>query len=310
MKERGFVTMATGGIRYFEVAHNLLLSYRFFSRTPLPFAIICDRTNEYTADFDKVILIDDPAHSFLDKLRVPSLAPYEETIFIDSDCLAYRDLNGLWKLFSRCNDFSYLGYAYPFHQQLGWFRKEDTSVFSEKVGFSVIYQGGLFFMRKGKLEDFSRTCRYILDHYDAFSFSGYPYDVPVDEPIFALASSVHAYKPARGYKEVFCYYPLCRSVRADIRKGKLNYRYNDTWIMPKGRYFLHWSMTETDGSFYKEETGRLADMIACGKRAGLFQELKGVLLDTIASVAFSLRSFAKRCLPQKLRIRLARFLSA
>jgi hypothetical protein len=69
-------------------------------------------------------------------------------------------------------------------------------------------------------------------------------------------------------------------------------------------------MTETDGSFYKEETGRLADMIACGKRAGLFQEWKGVLLDTIASVAFSLRSFARRCLPQKLRIRLARFLSA
>ena len=161
-------------------------------------------------------------------------------------------------------------------------------------------------MRKGKLDEFSRTCRYILDHYDAFTFSGYPYSDPVDEPIFALASSVHTYKPARGYVEVFCYLPLCHSIKADIRKGKLSYRYDSAWTVPRGRYFLHWSMAETDGSFYKQEAGRLADMIASGIRAGRFQEFKGALLDIIPTIESVLRSISRRCLPLKYRIRLAR----
>ena len=48
--------MATGDIRYYEVARNLLLSYRWYSREPMPFAIICEQENEITAEFDDVIL--------------------------------------------------------------------------------------------------------------------------------------------------------------------------------------------------------------------------------------------------------------
>ena len=148
-------------------------------------------------------------------------------------------------------------------------------------------------MRKGKLADFSRTCQYILDHYDTFEFSQYPHIDPVDETVFALASSVHDYRPARGYDDVFCYYPICNSIRADIRKGLLSYRYKSTRLYPLGRFFLHWSMKEVDGALYRQETVRLAEMISSGKRPWLFQELRNRFLDIIPTTVMHLR----QCLP-------------
>ena len=53
---RGFITIATGSDLYFRLAKNLLLSYRLFCDAPMPFAILCDRENEYTALFDQAIL--------------------------------------------------------------------------------------------------------------------------------------------------------------------------------------------------------------------------------------------------------------
>lgn len=49
---RGFITIATGKELYYQLAQNLLKSYRLYSRNPMPFAILCDRENTYTEQFD------------------------------------------------------------------------------------------------------------------------------------------------------------------------------------------------------------------------------------------------------------------
>ena len=59
---RGFITIATGKEMYFQFARNLLLSYRLYSDAPLPFAIMCDRENAYTALFDDVVLFEKTEH--------------------------------------------------------------------------------------------------------------------------------------------------------------------------------------------------------------------------------------------------------
>lgn len=88
---RGFITIATGKELYYTLASNLLKSYRLFTDEPCPFAILCDRENEVTAEFDDVVILDHPLNSFWDKFELLKLAPYDETIFIDADCLAYAD---------------------------------------------------------------------------------------------------------------------------------------------------------------------------------------------------------------------------
>lgn len=57
---RGFITIATGSDLYFQLAKNLLFSYKLFCDAPMPFAILCDKENEYTALFDEVILFQKP----------------------------------------------------------------------------------------------------------------------------------------------------------------------------------------------------------------------------------------------------------
>ena len=53
---KGFLTIATGKEEYYQIASNLLRSYHMFCKMPLPFAILADRKNEYTEEFDDVIL--------------------------------------------------------------------------------------------------------------------------------------------------------------------------------------------------------------------------------------------------------------
>ena len=110
--KRGFVTIATGQERYYALARNLLRSYRHFADKPLPFAIIADRENQYTAEFDHVVMIHDASNSYNDKLKLFREMPYEETIFIDADSLAYGDLNVWWDVFRDAGDFSLFGYAW------------------------------------------------------------------------------------------------------------------------------------------------------------------------------------------------------
>ena len=67
---RGFVTLAVGSKRYYKLALNLLKSYRHNSANPVPFAIIADRENYYTKQFDKVIILEKPTFSYMDKIQM------------------------------------------------------------------------------------------------------------------------------------------------------------------------------------------------------------------------------------------------
>ena len=54
--------------------------------------------------------------------RLPEYLPFDETIFIDSDCLAYKDLNDFWEVFKDADDFSMFGTNFPVDYEYGWFQ--------------------------------------------------------------------------------------------------------------------------------------------------------------------------------------------
>lgn len=118
---RGFITLATGNEKYYKLARNMLLSYRLFCPDPMPFAIMCDRENEYTAMFDQVILLENPSNSYWDKFELLVRAPFDETIFVDSDCLAYADWNVYWDYFADADDFTGCGTNYPPNRKKDFF---------------------------------------------------------------------------------------------------------------------------------------------------------------------------------------------
>lgn len=257
---KGFITVATGKDWYFEMAHNLLLSYRFHTRSRTPFAILCDRENEWTAGFDQAIIIDNPAHSYFDKMRVLDLSPFEETIFIDADSLIYRDLGTLWDLFKDGPDVGVLGVTYLLDSEAGWWDTENLGELKDKIDYKMTCQGGVYYIRNnGKdIPAFMETCRFIEQHYLEYHFRRFE-DSYSDEMIICLASCVHHYKPVKDWVDVFAYYPVSKILERDILSGRAKYEvvFWPGWVH-KDTLLIHFGTSNTKYKWlYRKEVFKL-----------------------------------------------------
>ena len=256
--KKGFITVATGKEQYYILAYNLLQSYRRHSKSPTPFAIICDQHNEWTDDFDDVVIMENPAHSYVDKLRILDLSPYDETIFIDADSLVYRDLNGLWDLFKDGPDLGLLG-STQLPDEEGWWKTENMGALKDKVDFKVIAMGGLYYVRNNgkELPAIKETCKYVAEHYLDFHFSIFE-KILSDETILSMTAAVHHIRPICHYNDVYAYYPIVRCVKADIARGRLRYSWENGSGEPiTDGYFIHFGTLNTlgkqsDGLYYRE----------------------------------------------------------
>lgn len=252
---KGFITVATGKEDYYKLARNLLHSYRFFCTSPLPFAILADRENEYTSEFDDVLLFMAGAnHSYLDKLELGKYLPYDVTIFIDADCLAYGDLNSLFHYFDAADDFSCFGRVLPLTDKTGWFEYDNLGELKDNVSYVVGLHGGIYYMRK------SETCRLIFSKakelvkdYTQFKFKG-KFDTPGDEPLIALSMALNNCRPVPFMREaICCYWEYENSMDIDISEGRA-----EILSVPKGKTILvHWGTRFTRGLLYQKQIALL-----------------------------------------------------
>lgn len=255
---RGFITIATGDEEYYFLAANLLKSYRYFAGERLPFGILCDRRNKYTELFDDVIVFPDGAsNSYLDKLRMGELLPYEETIFIDADCLAYGDLNNLFSCFKDAGDFSCFGRTLSLDDETGWFEYKNLGTLQNKVSFVIGLHGGIYYMRKSeKMKAVFKTARSLIPEYKRFQFKG-NFDTPGDEPLIALSMALNQIKPT-DFKEgtICCFWDCQNNMKIDIsipiacEKGTT-----------QNIFLMHWGTRFTRLLLYKEQIELLNIMI-------------------------------------------------
>ena len=265
---RGFVTIATGKENYYRIAAALLRSYRHFSARPEPFAILCETTNRYTDLFDRAVLLKDPVRTYADKLSLPEHLPFDENIFIDADCLAYRDLNDFWTVFDGADDFSAFGRNYPLDYRYGWFRREDTGIWRDRVTYIPDFIGGVYFLRKtDALREFYRIAREIEATYGEYVFR--QFTKVADEPVFALAMSVCGFRTMDARSPDVCFYPHATYFESDIAAGTVEYEsmYTPERGRISGPYMVHWGSGNTKRLPYLLEEYRL-DRVCSGKPAG------------------------------------------
>ncbi|MCX6018930.1 MAG: hypothetical protein NTZ50_10600 [Chloroflexi bacterium] len=99
-KSKGVLTMAQGHARYARLAVNLARSIRL--RDPdLPLAVATDLDPAlFEGAFDHVIRWDFSRRSgFTSKLEAYAITPFEATLLLDSDMLAYRSLSLVFEQF-------------------------------------------------------------------------------------------------------------------------------------------------------------------------------------------------------------------
>lgn len=256
---KGFVTLATGDERYFELAANLLQSYCYFTKKKYPFAIIADKENKYTQMFDKVVLIQEAEGSYMDKIRLLNTCPFEENIFIDADCLAYKDLNEYWECFQDADDFSCFGSVLPLDSKDGLFKQEDVAEYKNKIKFVTHLHGVIYYIRKSKLcEELLTTCFDIIKNYDHYYFEYF--EKPADESVFALAMALHNCRPVERRARYYVFLPVAKYIKQDIAKGYLAYETFKDGLTENGM-LIHWANINTKRSTYKVEAYKLKRMI-------------------------------------------------
>lgn len=249
----GFFTVATGDEHYYAIAANLLKSYRHFTKNPLPFAILADRENEYTRQFDCCILLDSPTGSYLDKLALFDHLPFDTGVFIDADCLAYGDLNEIFGHFRDADDFCCYGRVLPLEDKTGWFNFEDLGDLKPKVHYCVGLHGGIYYIRRTeKARAVFETAKTIAREYENYNFKG-RFSTPGDEPILALSMALNGCKPIPFRPDgICCYWEHENAMALDMLAGS-------AVIKATGQqtHLVHWGTRFTRKLLYQKQIAAL-----------------------------------------------------
>ena len=285
---KGFLTVATGRDEYYRLAHNLLRSYRHFCEEPLPFAILCDRENEWTAAFDNVVLFPDGAtNSYLDKLRLAELLPYDLNLFIDSDCLAFGDLNRLFDYFDGADDFSCFGRVLPLDDSTGWFEYKNLGELQNRVSYVLGLHGGIYFMRRGeKSRAVLDAAQKLVPDYAKYRFKG-KFTNPGDEPLVALAMALNQCRTVPfGYEAICCYWEYLDRMTIDISQGIARVDrglQKDREPVSYPVTLVHWGTRYTREPEYQMQTALLSLLEAGRDDPGQVRRCKAVYRRKIAA---------------------------
>lgn len=190
---KGFVTVATGAEEYYQLAASLYISYKKMGKGNYPFALICDKENQYSKLFDDVVLIDEFRRSTIDKLLMFN-SPYDESIFLDADILILDSIDDLWDVFETWDDVGIFGCTYPVDSKRGWFTYEGCGKYKSQIKYMIDMNGGIVFFRKtDRAASIFGKALALVDEYSDFDFKRFK--EPADEPVMALSMALHSCKP-------------------------------------------------------------------------------------------------------------------
>lgn len=269
---RGFVTIATGSEEYYILARNLLRSYRDNCKNPMKFALIADDENEYTKEFDDVVIIENASRSWMDKIELLRCCPYDENLFIDADCLVYKDINFFWDLFANADDFSCFGKALPLDSEEGWFTRDAAKEY--QIHFIPHLHGILYFVRRGNTVDqMYDLCQKIILNYNAVTYKAFN-RVIADEPVFALAMAVMNLHPTMREAHYYCFVPFATKFHSNYLTRNVLFN-NSTDGDVNDCCIVHWGHRNTQRAQYKADS---AKMNYYRRQNSFVQKIKGILL--------------------------------
>jgi hypothetical protein len=193
---QGLMTIAYGPKKYIRMARALSQSYRRHNPSR-PIAIVTDKSNaaEMSKYFDKVIMYNPAFGSgVVQKLHADLYSPYDETLFVDSDCLFYKSPERLWDLYAG-KPFSVRGWRYltgttDYERQNPYEWVRDTAEFLRRNGIARLphFNSGVFFFTREPLASkVFVDARTVYEKRDALGFVRFKNAPIADEPAFAVA---------------------------------------------------------------------------------------------------------------------------
>ena len=154
--DRTIITIASGKKIYVDMACNLAMSFLLWNDpAKINFNIVTDHP-EYIPSFlqDKIKVIyktsDELGGGFLSKLQIGNFIETSESIFIDSDCLVYGNLNPLFDAF-KDHDVSVFGYNRTEGIDVGFCKDIKSVIQSQGISYFPLICGSIYFARNNEI---------------------------------------------------------------------------------------------------------------------------------------------------------------
>jgi hypothetical protein len=191
---KSIFTIATGSEVYLRYAFNLARSFALFNDLEqTSFYIVTDLRCTPPADLPFVRTIDLPGEiaskGLGPKLYLDVLAPTKISLFLDSDCLIFRDLEFVFDRF-RGRPISVVGVGVADGTWCG----PSAAGLCSQFGFASMprFNGGLYYLEKGSLaSSVYQTARQLQSQYDVLGFRRHRGWLN-DEPLLSLAMAIHS----------------------------------------------------------------------------------------------------------------------
>lgn len=212
-------TIAFGMQSYRDMAVNLARSIEKHN-SDIPFFILTDRALELPKCLrnTKVIIHNpnDYGKGFSVKLNLDRLAPSDCALFIDADCLVYKDLKPLFKIFDG-KSVGVLGISRTDGEMFG-----DVASVCEACGVSSLphFNGGVYYLERGEASAAIYTrARELEPDYDSLGLVRLR-GQPNDEVLVAIALAQYGVLPTENDGSFYADFQWWPQVeKLDILKG-------------------------------------------------------------------------------------------
>jgi hypothetical protein len=255
---RGVLTIASDGKRYVEHAVNLGRSIRLHSPT-IPACVVTDSTDRRLSQvFDSVVRLNrEYGNGFRQKLSVSFYTPFQETLYIDSDCLVMRSLESLFRVFDD-RAFGIVGGEISSGEWYG-----DVATICRRLGVDSLpkFNSGVFYFRHGpEAERFFERARSFYDRLPSLGVIATHSGKLGDEPALSAAMATDGMKalPLSDPNVEQCsalHHGEFRKLELNVLAGVCRFHFEERIVEPAIGHFVAglWRWAE-----YRRECMRLA----------------------------------------------------
>lgn len=195
-RSRGVLTLAYGASRFIEQAKCLGLSLKLHA-SHLPRSLVTDSRDSGLASIftDIIPLRAEFGSGVRQKLHLDHYSSYDETLFIDSDCLVLGNLDAFWVSFAG-QYFGVPGFRYLREGSVDPY--VDVDYVLDHLGVSALpkFNGGTYyFTRTPEAAAFFDSARKVMNDWRKLRLAPFRRDGPNDEAVYSVAMAMHNVSP-------------------------------------------------------------------------------------------------------------------
>jgi len=259
MAERGILTIAYGAPKYLRMARAMALSIRHY-QTEEKLAVVTDAPEYFEGLYDRIIPVElGYGSGVVQKLYLDRYSPFDETLFIDSDCLLYGPTDALWSFFGSDKNFGVRSVEELTHgdscQGVG-----DFDRYLDYFGVEQIpnIKGGVYYFDNSEAAaKVFNTARDVLERRDEAGLMAFKNAPVADEVVFATALTLCGIDPlphSHSSSPVNTFLGRTDPVDLNVLEGKSSYIKRGTFTEP---VVVHYGLGTQNGYHYLRDINRL-----------------------------------------------------